>query len=204
MQNSNLKIKNRNFLKYKFFNSLFLGISVGSIFIIYTPLEPSIYSIGGILLAFAMLFIAKLYTKILTIKYFYKISLFVEFIILLSILIFLIFSYSYQTALFIYAGYQLTFAFGSYLIRAETLFLKRRTILTFVDVAKQKGYLIGMVISYLFYKTLENVFEITNHQIQVYNLHFLLVIIETCIILLLIQSFKQDKKLYEAKINFPL
>jgi hypothetical protein len=196
MQNSNLKIKNRNFLKYKFFNSLFLGISVGSIFIIYTPLEPSIYSIGGILLAFAMLFIAKLYTKILTIKYFYKISLFVEFIILLSILIFLIFSYSYQTALFIYAGYQLTFAFGSYLIRAETLFLKRRTILTFVDVAKQKGYLIGMVISYLF--------EITNHQIQVYNLHFLLVIIETCIILLLIQSFKQDKKLYEAKINFPL
>ena len=39
-----LRINNRNFIKYKFFNSLFLGTSIGSIFTIYTPLEPSVYS----------------------------------------------------------------------------------------------------------------------------------------------------------------
>ena len=64
-----MKIINREFIKYKLINSLFLGISVGSIFTIYTPLEPSIYSIGGILLALAMLFTAKLYSKIINIYY---------------------------------------------------------------------------------------------------------------------------------------
>jgi hypothetical protein len=185
-----MKILNREFIKYKLLNSLFLGISVGSIFIIYSPLEPSVYSIGGILLALAMLFIAKLYTKILTIEYFYKISLFVEAIIILLLIIFLIFSYSYITALLIYSGYQITFAFGSYLIRAETIFLKKSKILTFVDVAKQKGYLIGMVVSYIFYKILEYGYNITDYQVQVYNLHFLLLILEVAIIIQLIKSFK--------------
>mgnify|MGYP007000265896 len=68
-----LRINNRNFIKYKFFNSLFLGTSVGSIFTIYAPLEPSVYSLGGIFLALGMLFVATLYSKILNINYFYKI-----------------------------------------------------------------------------------------------------------------------------------
>ena len=155
MQSSNLKINTREFIKYKFLNSLFLGISVGSIFIIYSPLEPSIYSFGGILLALAMLFIAKLYSKILNIYYFYRISLFVEIITLILVSGFLIFSYSYATALLVYIGYQVTFTFGSYLVRAETVLLKKSKILTFLDVAKQKGYLAGMAISFIFYKLLE-------------------------------------------------
>ena len=73
-----LRINNRNFLKYKFFNSLFLGTSIGSIFTIYTPLEPSVYSIGGIILAVGMLFVATLYSKILNINYFYKLKFLVK------------------------------------------------------------------------------------------------------------------------------
>ncbi len=53
-----LKINYRAFISYKFFNSLFTGISVGSIFIIYTPLSPSVYSLGGIVLAALMLVVA--------------------------------------------------------------------------------------------------------------------------------------------------
>ena len=193
MQSSNLKINTREFIKYKFLNSLFLGISVGSIFIIYSPLEPSIYSFGGILLALAMLFVAKLYSKILNIYYFYRISLFVEIITLILVSGFLIFSYSYATALLVYIGYQVTFTFGSYLVRAETVLLKKAKILTFLDVAKQKGYLAGMAISFIFYKALENLFDISNNQIQVYNMHFLLFIMELFTIYILIKAFNNKK-----------
>jgi len=116
-----LKLNPKWYLRYKFLNSLFLGLSVGAIFTIYAPLKPSIYSIGGIALAIGMLFIARLYHKILTISWFYRISLLVELVLLVVIVVFLIRPYTYQTALLVYLGYQLTFVFGSYLVRAETL-----------------------------------------------------------------------------------
>jgi hypothetical protein len=187
------KINTREFLKYKLLNSAFLGVSVGSIFTLYAPLMPSVYSIGGIALALAMLFLAKLYSKILNIGSFYKISLLVEFIMLFLILYFLLFSYSYATALLFYVGYQTTFVFGSYLIRAETLFLRRAKILEFVDVAKQKGYLAGLLLSYLFYEFLEQFYAIEEKQTQVYLLHFLLLLSQLLIIFYLFKSFKDLK-----------
>ena len=188
-----LKINHRAFISYKFFNSLFTGISVGSIFIIYTPLSPSVYSLGGIVLAALMLVVAMFYAKILNNHYFFRISLFVELVLLAMVVYFLLFSYSYQTALMIYIGYQLSFVFGSYLVRAETLALKKDKILTFVDVAKQAGYLIGLAISFLFYKVLEYQFGIIDNQLQVYNLHYLLVVVEVLIIYLLVKSFSKVK-----------
>ena len=191
MQNSK-KIIIKNFLYYKFLNSLFLGLSVGSIFILYTPLEPSIYSVGGIFLALGMLLVAKTYQKILTIDYFYKISLFVELIMFALIAYFLVFSYSYITALIIYIGYQLTFVFGSYLVRAETLFLPKRFILSKLDIFKQSGYLVGMGVAFVFYKILEY-FAITDKQLQVYDLHFVLFFLEIIVVYQLIKSFKSNK-----------
>ena len=189
----NLKLNISEFLKYKLLNSLFLGLSVGSIFILYTPLMPSVYSIGGILLALGMLVVAKFYYKILNINYFYKISLFIEVVLALIIIYFLIFSYSYTTALVIYIGYQVTFTFGSYLVRAETLFLKKAKPIELVDVAKQKGYLLGMLISYIFYMLLEKFLHVTDKQEQVYNIHFLLLAFEFLIIYYLIRSFRVIK-----------
>ncbi len=186
------KLNTREFIKYKLLNSLFLGFSVGTIFAIYTPLSPSIYSMGGILLAIGMLVIAKFYYKILNMKYFYKISLLVELVLLFAITYFLIFSYNYTTALIYYIGYQLTFTFGSYLIRAETLFLKKTKNITFVDVAKQKGYLIGMLLSYLFYKFLEEVLHVSDKEVQVYDIHFLLLVIQIAIIFYLLKSFQKQ------------
>ncbi|MBT5935781.1 hypothetical protein [Sulfurimonas sp.] len=186
-----MKLNIREFIKYKLLNSLFLGISVGSIFILYAPLEPSVYSLGGIFLALAMLVVAKFYYKILNIDYFFKISLFIEIVLLLAISYFLLFSYSYSTAFIIYIGYQITFTFGSFLIRAETLFLKYSKPLELVDVAKQKGYLLGMLISYVFYQLLEYYFGITNKQTQVYVIHFLLLLSQVSIIYYLLKSFKR-------------
>jgi len=182
----------KEFIRYKFFNSLFVGLSVGSIFTIYAPLEPSLYSLGGIALALAMLVIAKLYTKIMNITYFYRISIAVEVVMLISVLYFLFFSYSYTTALFIYAGYQLTFSFGSYLVRAETILIPKSEALSQLDMAKQLGYLAGMLISYLFYKALTYGFNITDNQSQVYDLHYLLLTAELITILFLLRSFKHQ------------
>ena len=194
MDNTILRIDNRNFIKYKFLNSLFLGTSIGSVFTIYNPLEPSVYSIGGIFLAIAMILVATQYSRILNINYFYKISLFVELVILLVIIAFLIFSFSYQIAFTVYIGYQLTFIFGSYLVRGETLLLKKEKILTLVDISKQCGYLAGLGTSFLFYKILEYYFNINENQNQVFLIHYILLTIELLVIIFLIKSFKNIRK----------
>jgi len=168
-----------------------LGVSIGSIFTIYLPLEPSIYSIGGVVLALSMLMVAKIYKKILNINWFYAISMMVEVVLLFMVLWFLVFSYSYVTALVVYIGYQATFIFGAYLIRIETIVLQKGKLLTFVDTAKQKGYLVGMFLSYIFYKILENYFDIKENQIKVYDIHFLLLVVEFLILYYLVRSFKR-------------
>ena len=180
------------FIRYKFFNSLFLGLSVGAIFTLYTPLEPSIYSLGGILLAVGMLIVARFYKHILNALWFFRISLLVEVVLLIAILYFIIKQYNYQTALIMYIGYQITFVFGSYLVRAETLLIKTDILLTKVDTIKQIGYLVGMGGSYLFYKVLV-LQGITQNQEQIYMLHYLLLAIEIIVIWLIFKSFRRIK-----------
>ena len=179
------------YLRYKFLNSLFLGLSVGAIFTIYAPLKPSIYSVGGIVLAVGMLMIARLYHKILTIAWFYRISLGVELVLLGVVGYFLLFPYTYQTALLVYLGYQVTFVFGSYLVRAETRIAGSDTLLTAIDTAKQFGYLVGMGVSYLFYKALEYK-NISENQEKVYDLHYLLLAVELLIIFSIVKSFRRE------------
>ena len=186
---SNINLNQSAFILYKWFNSLFLGVSIGSVFTIYEPLEPSVYSLGGITLAVAMIIVAKFYQKILNAYYFFRVSLAVELIVMLMLIAFLIFSYSYQTALLIYIGYQITFVFGSYLVRAETLVFKEDHILTKIDMAKQIGYLVGMAISYAFYKGVEYYELLCDKQEQVYYIHFLLIAVELIVITLLWKAF---------------
>jgi hypothetical protein len=190
---SNINLNQKAFILYKWFNSLFLGLSIGSVFTIYEPLEPSVYSLGGIVLAAAMIIVAKYYYKILNAYYFFRISLAVEVIVLAMLVAFLIFSYSYQIALLIYIGYQITFVFGSYLVRAETLVFKEDSMLTKIDMAKQIGYLVGMAASYAFYKSVEHFDLLSEKQEQVYYIHFLLVAIELMVIILLWKAFN-DKR----------
>ena len=186
---SNLTIDNSNYLKYKFFNSLFLGISVGSYITIYSPLDIKTFSIGGIFLAVAMIVIAKYYNEIININYFKMISLIVEYCILISLLILLIFSFSYAISLAIYVIYQITFSFGSYLVRTETMLFNEKEIISKLDVIKQQGTLIGMGFSFVFYKLIENYLLIDDNETQVYYVHFVLVIVQLITIVFLTNSF---------------
>ena len=189
-----MRLNEKAFIRYKLFNSSFTGLSIGILFTIYNPLDPSIYSIGGIILAASMLLIAKFYEQLLNIRSFFYISLMVEFMMLLTIVIFMILKYSLASALLIYMGYQFTFIFGGYLVRAETLVAEDKELLGKIDVNKQLGYLVGLGTSFIFYKILEYGFEITEPKTQISILHYFLISLQTLIILLLIKSFSTIKE----------
>ena len=109
-----MKLNENVFLAYKLFNSSFTGLSIGILFTIYQPLsleDQSVYSLGGMVLAIGMIIVARFYDKLLNIKSFFRISLLVEIIMLLTLFIFLYLQYSLASALLIYCGYQLTFIF---------------------------------------------------------------------------------------------
>jgi hypothetical protein len=89
-------------------------------------------------------------------------------------------------------GYQLTFIFGGYLVRAETLVAKDKELLGKIDVNKQIGYLVGLAASYFFYKALEYGFEITDSKIQIGILHYFLISLQALIVFLLIASFTRE------------
>jgi len=182
----------RYFARYRLVNSLFTGLSLGSIFIIYTPLQPMVYSLGGIVLALSMLLIARLYARILNRQAFFWIALGIEGIMLAMISAFLLFSFGYAMALAVYVGYQLTFAFGSYFLRAETLFFRHSKALTHIDVAKQIGYLAGMFGSFVFYELLHYI-GITESQPQVYALHFVLLPVQLITIFYLLRAFYKER-----------
>jgi len=185
-----MKLNRKSFLLYKLFNSSFTGLSVGILFTIYKPLEdPSIYSLGGIVLALSMLLIALFYEKLLNIKSFYAISMLVELVMMISLITFLILDISFVSALIIYCLYQFTFIFGGYLVRAETLVASDKDFLAKIDVLKQIGYLVGLSASYLFYKIMEHYFEIMSGESQIEILHYLLIVLQLFIIVLLLFSF---------------
>lgn len=180
------KINISNFLVYKTLNSLWTGLSMGSVFILYQPLPPLAFSIGGIALAISSLLVSLFYNKILTsLRMFFIISICVELLILCSLLAFLFLGQSLFMALFIYSVYNITFSFGSYLLRAESVFLIDPKTLSRLDSFKQIGYLIGMGISSIFFFIFSYELPIA----QVYKLHYILIIVQLVIVYYLIKSF---------------
>ena len=186
-----MQLVEKNFLIYKLFNSSFTGLSIGILFKIYEPLNPEVYSIGGMVLAVGMIVVAKFYEKLLNIRSFYWISMLVESIMLLTVLSFLVLQFSLTSALLIYCGYQLTFIFGGYLVRAETLVTHRKDLLSKIDVNKQIGYLMGLGASFLFYRVLDMGLEIEDPKEQITILHYFLILLQSIILLLVISSFKK-------------
>lgn len=182
-----MSIQIKQYLIYKLLNSLFLGLSVGVVMSIYAPLQPSVYSLGGIALAIGMMVLALLYEKILTIKWFAISTVLVESIMLIVVLIFILAKFDYYTALMIYIGYQATFVFGGYLVRAETIFLSDTEILKKIDILKQIGTLVGMASSYLFYK----IYEQKSNIEQVYDMHYLLLVIQFVVLFFVVRAFRK-------------
>ena len=184
-----MALSTRPYLAFKFFNTGFAGLTAGAIFTIYAPLPPSFFSVGGILLALAILVVARFYDRLLNLHSFYRFSLTVELVMLGLIFLFLLFPQGQHTALFIYVGYQLTFAFGSYLVRAETMAFRKKKMLGWIDGWKQAGYLAGLGVGWLYYAGLERFWGIRENQEQVYDLHWLLLGWQGVTLFLLVKAF---------------
>lgn len=182
------------FLAYKFINSLFLGVSIGSVFVLYSPLSPSIFSAGGIGLALGTLLIATQYHRLFNVRWFFSISLGVELIILAGIIGVLVHPIDTPLALFIYIGYQFSFAFGSYLVRCETLLIQAQANLKQLDIAKQAGYLLGMAGAWLFYELVESVWSLSEQTEQVTAIHWPLLVIEAGVIASLVRAFSAQQR----------
>ena len=181
------------FIVYKFLNSVFLGLSVGAVFVLYTPLSPSIFSAGGIGLALGTLLVATQYRRILVPKWFYRLSLVVELTTLTGVAAVLVFPLDLSLALFIYIGYQITFALGGYLVRCETLLMVSVDQLRKLDVAKQAGYLVGMAAAWAAYTALASLAGIEGRSAQVIALHWPLLAIEATVIVALLLAFNRDQ-----------
>ena len=178
------------FIRYKFLNSLFLGLSVGAVFVLYTPLSPAVFSAGGFGLALATLVVATQYRRILTPFWFFSSSLLVELVTLSGIAAVVLFPVETPLALFVYVGYQITFSLGNYLVRCETLLMVNASQLARLDVAKQLGYIIGMGAAWIFYSGLETLSGIDNRIEQVVALHYVLIGIELLVLLALWRAFR--------------
>ena len=181
------------FIRYKFLNSLFLGLSVGAVFILYTPLSPAIFSAGGIGLALGTLMVATQYRRILAPGWFFRLSLLVELVTLSGVAAVLILPLELPLALFVYIGYQVTFSLGNYLVRCETLLMVSIEQLRKLDMAKQAGYLLGMAGAWCIYASLEQFAGIDGRAEQVISLHWVLVMIETLVLVSLWYAFNRDQ-----------
>jgi hypothetical protein len=117
----------------------------------------------------------------------------VELMMLITAVIFIFLQISLLSALLIYIGYQFTFTFGGFLIRAETLIANDKELLGKIDFNKQLGYLVGLGASFVFYYTLKNGFEIVEPKSQIIILHYLLIILQVLIVLFLQASFSRKE-----------
>ena len=188
------------FIQYKFLNSLFLGLSVGAVFVLYTPLSPAVFSAGGIGLAIGTLVVATQYRRILAARWFFHLSLLVELVTLSGVVAVLTFPVELPLALFVYIGYQLTFSLGNYLVRCETLLMVSIDQLRKLDVAKQAGYLLGMGAAWAIYSWLAASAHMQDRTAQVVALHWVLVVVEILVIAALWRSFHRQRLLEESSL----
>ena len=159
------------FNRYEFLNSLSRGLSVGAVFVLYTPLSPAVFSAGGIGLALGILIVATQYRRALAPGWFFRLSLGVELVTLSGVVAVLRFPLELALALFIYIGYRITCSLGNYLVRYETLLMVSAQQLRKLDVAKQTGYLLGIGDAWAVYAGLEHFATIDNRVEQVVSLH---------------------------------
>ena len=181
------------FIRYKFLNSLFLGLSVGAVFVLYTPLSPAVLSAGGLGLALGTLIVATQYRRILVPAWFFRLSIAVELITLSGVTAVLVLPIALPLALFVYIGYQITFSLGNYLVRCETLLMGSVEQLRQLDIAKQAGYLLGMAAAWAIYTGLEHWLMVSEETAQVVSLHWALWGLEVMVLGALWGAFNRDQ-----------
>lgn len=183
----------RRYFAYKYLNAIFGGAVTGSVFTVYALLEPSLFSLGGIIVAIGVFIVAKLYGRLMNPRRFFEVTMATEILTLCSLVLFISLPKSYVMSLGYFWLYQCIFIFGIYLVRAESYLLRHIALLSMADRLKQKGYIVGLIISYGFYKGAHflGVYDSWN---QVWYLYLFLSIVQIVIIALLFRAFSGSNK----------
>ena len=182
------KIDIRSYIHYKLLSSIYAGSALGSIFVIYATLPPSLFSLGGIALAIGGWAIAMFYIRLINIGSFFIIGGVAEIMILLLTLSFVAFHDAAWISLFVYCLYQLIFLFGNYLVRAETKLLSRTALFSVFDKAKQIGYLAGLGLSFAAYQILGSL-GIDSSKEQIVFLYTALALLQILVLIFYFRAF---------------
>jgi len=188
-----IRVSLKPYIQYKFINSVFTGLSTGAVFVIYGILQPSVFSIGGLILSFGILLVSKYYSSLMKLRAYYWTTIATEVIVLFAVFLILLIPKSEFLALAYYSLLNLIFVFGTYLMRFESTLFKKNKALTAIDSAKQIGNLLGLALSWLFYESLRLLgphVEADRSWDQIYKLHWILVAVQLLTLLLCLKSFK--------------
>ena len=126
------------FVAYKSINAFFQGVWGTAYVALMAPLPPEAFSIGPLAFALGPLLVALAYSRLLNLPWFFRISVSVEVIALLSVVAVLLYPQSFLLAAGVYLGFQLALIFGNYLVRLETLVIAKESFKP-VDIGKTLG-----------------------------------------------------------------
>ena len=132
------------------------------------------------------------YSKLFNLTAFFRISLGVELIALISVLAILIYPGGFALAAGIYLGFQLALIFGSYLGRLETLVVAKDN-LKHLDIGKSIGALLGLAFAAAFYQLARTWLNTDDINSLVQVIHYPLLIVQAANVGLLLMSFDRSR-----------
>ena len=180
------------FVAYKSINAFFQGVWGTAYVALMAPLPPEAFSLGPLAFSLGPLLVALVYSRLLNLNWFFRISVSVEVIALLSVLAVLLYPQSFLLAAGVYLGFQLALIFGNYLVRLETLVIAKENFKP-VDIGKTLGALAGALFALGFYQWARTWLETEDTLVLIQYLHYPLLVVQLSNLSLLIASFDRDK-----------
>ena len=180
------------FVAYKSINAFFQGVWGTAYVALMAPLPPEAFSIGPLAFALGPLLVALGYSRLLNLPWFFRISVSVEVIALLSVVAVLLYPQSFLLAAGVYLGFQLALIFGNYLVRLETLVIAKESFKS-VDIGKTLGALAGALFALGFYQWARTWLGADDSLVLIQYLHYPLLIVQLSNLSLLLASFDRAK-----------
>ena len=180
------------FVAYKSINAFFQGVWGTAYVALMAPLPPEAFSIGPLAFALGPLLVALGYSRLLNLPWFFRISVSVEVIALLSVVAVLLYPQSFLLAAGVYLGFQLALIFGNYLVRLETLVIAKERFKP-VDIGKTLGALAGALFALGFYQWARTWLGTDDSLVLIQYLHYPLLIVQLSNLTLLLASFDRAK-----------
>ncbi|MBL6704048.1 MAG: hypothetical protein ISQ05_04840 [Pseudomonadales bacterium] len=191
-QHSHPALRLKSFIAYKSVNAFFQGVWGTAYVGLMAPLPPEVFSAGGIGFSLGTSLVALAYSKLFNLFWFFRISVGVEVIALLSVIAILLYPMGFTMAAGVYLGFQLALIFGNYLVRLETLVIATDKFKP-VDLGKSIGALLGLASAAGFYQWGRTWLETGDSLALIQLIHYPLLLVQLTTLWLLLVSFDRRR-----------